>query len=215
MACPLCGTRKARRHCPALDRQICTVCCGTKRLTEIKCPAGCVYLASAREHPPAVVQRQQQRDLSILLPTLQPLTEPQTRLFFLTASVITRFQPDALQRVLDEDVAAAAAALAATFETAQRGVIYEHRADSLVAQRLAAELKSVYADFTAKGGTRFERDAAATLRAIEQGARGAGAPAASTAYVELLRRFIGDAEASARAQGEGRSETGLIVPGTA
>ncbi len=53
MTCPLCSQRKARRACPALGHQICAVCCGTKRLTQIPCPSDCVYLASAREHPPA------------------------------------------------------------------------------------------------------------------------------------------------------------------
>ena len=44
MVCPLCGERKAKRACPALNRHICAVCCGTKRLVEINCPADCVYL---------------------------------------------------------------------------------------------------------------------------------------------------------------------------
>src|SRR4029079_6022625 len=50
--CPLCGVRRARRGCPALGKQICAVCCGTKRLVEIQCPSDCAYLATAREHPP-------------------------------------------------------------------------------------------------------------------------------------------------------------------
>ncbi|MCK7478268.1 MAG: hypothetical protein M0C28_13315 [Candidatus Moduliflexus flocculans] len=38
MDCPLCRQRAARRRCPALDRDICAVCCGTKRLAEIRLP---------------------------------------------------------------------------------------------------------------------------------------------------------------------------------
>ena len=64
VVCPLCGERTARRGCPALGQQICAVCCGTKRLIEIALPGDCVYLASAREHPPAVAVRQQQRDVA-------------------------------------------------------------------------------------------------------------------------------------------------------
>src|SRR5215470_8411305 len=64
--CPLCGVRRARRGCPALDKQICAVCCGTKRLVQIHCPSDCTWLASAREHPPAVVVRRHQRDLGVL-----------------------------------------------------------------------------------------------------------------------------------------------------
>src|SRR5437867_2016399 len=77
MLCPLCGQRKARRGCPALNQTICAVCCGTKRITEIACPADCGYLASAREHPAAVVRRQHERDLMAVLPTVRDLSARQ------------------------------------------------------------------------------------------------------------------------------------------
>src|ERR1700704_4766830 len=57
VVCPLCGQRKARRGCPALDKQICAVCCGTKRLVQIECPPDCAYLAVAREHRPPAAAR--------------------------------------------------------------------------------------------------------------------------------------------------------------
>src|SRR4030095_1117241 len=142
MSCPICRTRKPRRACPALQQTICPVCCGTKRLTEIQCPDDCVYLTSAREHPAAVVKRQQEHDVAILLPTLQGLTERQHQLFFLLQSLIARHTPEGFSRLLDDDVAEAAAAVAATLETAARGVIYDHAAQSLPAQRLAAGKKS-------------------------------------------------------------------------
>jgi len=94
MACPLCHQRKARRHCPALAQTICSVCCGTKRLVEIACPADCVHLAAAREHPAAVVRRQQERDVAALMPTIRTLTERQHQLFFLFHSLIARHQPE-------------------------------------------------------------------------------------------------------------------------
>jgi hypothetical protein len=50
MLCPVCHQRKAKRACPALGKQICAVCCGTKRLTEIACPPDCGYLSTARTH---------------------------------------------------------------------------------------------------------------------------------------------------------------------
>jgi hypothetical protein len=126
MICPLCARRKARRDCPAIGQAICSVCCGTKRLVEIRCPATCGYLSAARDHPASVVRRQQERDVARLLPTLQRLTERQHQLFFLIHSVIARHSPDGFVRLIDNDVADAAGALAATLETAERGVIYEH-----------------------------------------------------------------------------------------
>src|ERR1700752_3455034 len=117
MTCPECGHRKARRACPALGKTICPVCCGTKRLTEIACPPGCVYLASAREHPAAVIKRQQERDVALLLPTIRNLTERQYELFFVFQTLIARPKPEGCARLLDEDVADAAGWVAGTRET--------------------------------------------------------------------------------------------------
>src|SRR6266487_4501371 len=141
MLCPLCRQRRARRACPALGEQICAVCCGTKRLVEIHCPSDCAYLASAREHPPAVVLRQQQRDAELLAQVILELSDRQSQLFLLIAAFLLDYQPPELQPLIDDDVAEAAAALASTFETASRGVIYEHRPASLPAERLTAALK--------------------------------------------------------------------------
>ena len=117
------------------------MCCATKRLVEIKCPSDCPYLASAREHPAAVVRRQQERDGAALLPTIRHLTERQYQLFFLFQTQVSRHKPEGFARLVDDDVAEAALACAATLETAARGVIYEHAPQSLPAQTLATELR--------------------------------------------------------------------------
>ena len=171
MSCPICRTRKPRRACPALQQTICPVCCGTKRLTEIQCPDDCVYLTSAREHPAAIVKRQQDHDVAILLPTLQGLSERQHQLFFLFQSLVARHTPEGFSRLLDDDVADAAAAVAATLETAARGVIYDHAAESRPAQRLASDMKAMLADIQKQGVKVYDREVAIVLRAIEKGAR--------------------------------------------
>src|SRR4029077_19986597 len=125
MTCPICHTRKPRRACPALHQTICPVCCGTKRLTEIQCPDDCVYLTSAREHPAAVVKRQQEHDVAILLPTIQGLTERQYQLFSLFQSLISRHTPEGFTRLLDDDVAEAAGGVGAALasEGGGRGLV--------------------------------------------------------------------------------------------
>lgn len=171
MICPVCAQRKARRTCPALGQTICTVCCGTKRLVEIACPSDCSHLHAAREHPAAVVKRRQERDVAALLPAIRDLTERQHQLFFLFHSVIARHTPEGFARLNDNDVADATAALASTFETAARGVIYEHAPDSPVARALAADLKAMLEDVRRQGAKIFDHEAAVVLRAIERGAR--------------------------------------------
>jgi hypothetical protein len=191
MICPSCGRRKGRRECPALRGSICTICCGTKRLVEIQCPDTCVHLATAREHPAAVVKKQQERDVAVLLPTISHLTERQHQLFFLIHSVIARHKPEALSRLLDEDVAQAAAAVAATLETAGRGVLYEHTPASLPAQRLAKEMTAMLAEVRAHGTKVYDGEIAIALRAIERGARdGKKQAAGDTAYISLIDRLL-------------------------
>jgi len=180
MLCPLCNQRKAKRACPALGRQICAVCCGTKRLVEINCTPDCGYLSSAKSHPPAVVQRQTEMDRAMMLPLLEGLSERQARLFLMLAAVTSRHRPETLQNLVDDDIAQAAGSLAATLETAGRGIVYEHRPTSLAASRLMTELKALVDEVVKNAGSALERDAAIALRRIEHAARMLSAHATKT-----------------------------------
>ena len=192
MACPVCNQRKGRRACPALGQTICTVCCATKRLVEINCPPDCSHLAAAREHPAAVVKRQQERDVAVLLPTIRELTERQYQLFFLFQTAIARHTPEGFARLNDDDVADAAGSLAATFETAARGVIYEHAAGSTVARRLADDVKVMLEEMRKQGAKVFDHEISVVLRAIERGARETRTQAdgATDAYLTLMGRLL-------------------------
>jgi len=192
LKCRLCGLRKARRSCPALGYQICTVCCGTKRLTEIKCPGDCPYLTSSRDHPPAATLRRQQRDAESLVGSVRDLNERQSHLFFLVASFVSGYEPGDLGSVVDSDVADACRALASTFETSSRGLIYEHRPASLPAERLAAALKAVLLEAgQQQGGSAYERDAAVVLRRMAQASeKVAGEEASPRAFLSLLGRVL-------------------------
>jgi hypothetical protein len=186
--CPICATRKAKRACPGIGRDICSVCCGTKRLVEIACPPDCPYLASARAHPAAVVQRQQDRDMRFLLPRISDLSEPQYRLFLFLQGVVLQYAREADPTPLDIDVAEATATVAATLETAGKGIIYEHQAATIPAQRLAAEIRKVVAEVAQRNGAdaaRVERDAAKSLRRIEGAARAAQAEVPDATYPDM------------------------------
>lgn len=196
--------------CPALHQTICAVCCGTKRLTEIQCPDDCVYLTSAREHPAAVVKRQQEHDVAIVLPTIQGLTERQYQLFFLFQALIAHHTPEGFARLVDDDVAEAAGSMASTLETAARGVIYEHPAQSRPAQRLAAEMKTMLAEMRQQGATVYDREAAIVLRAIERGARETRKiEPGEAAYLTLMARLLQRSRAATQPAPESPS---LIIP---
>jgi hypothetical protein len=202
MICPLCRTRKAKRTCPGVGQEICAVCCGTKRIVEIACPPTCIYLTTAQRHPAAAVKRQQEQDLAVLLTALGRLSEPQLQIFFIVHTFISRFTPEGLPLV-DADVADAAGALATSFETASRGVLYEQQSQSPAAEALRRELKVFLAKIAGESGasgSRFEREVAVVLRGIERGAKH-DAPGIGTGpvdYLTLVARILHERPPDAR-----------------
>ena len=50
IVCKICGRRRARRYCPAVHGEICTICCGTEREVSLLCPLDCEYLQEAHRH---------------------------------------------------------------------------------------------------------------------------------------------------------------------
>jgi hypothetical protein len=182
-------------------------------VTEIACPDGCPHLSAARAHPAAAVKRQREHDLDLLLPTIAHLTERQRQLFFVFHSAIARFRPTEIGRLVDGDVADAAAALAATLETSARGVIYEHVPTGRPAQDLAAGLKAVLAEIREHGATVYDHEALVVLKAIEKGARvgpATGGAPENTSYLELMARLLGQTGPGTRDPGPTASR--LIVP---
>jgi hypothetical protein len=159
--------------------------------------------------------RQQERDFGLLVPFIRDLSERQSQLFLLVIRFLLEYEPPELQRLIDDDVAGAVAALAATLETSARGVIYEHRPASLPAERLLNALKPVLAEAGGRGGSAFDRDAAVVLRRLEAAARGArsGDEANPRAFLDLVARVIRKA-ASAGGDEPAASTEGqrLIVP---
>jgi hypothetical protein len=193
MTCSLCGTRKARRSCPALGRSICPVCCGTKRLKEIACPADCVYLGNAEAHPPAVVQRQRERDLPLLVQMIEGLTAQQGEALSLLQARIRMHRTAAIPPLRDSDVADAMKALASTLETAARGILYEHQAAAVPAMRLQQDLRAVLAELAEHERERALGPAALApvLRRIETMVERSArhfTPASDTAFLDFLER---------------------------
>jgi hypothetical protein len=186
-----CGKRRAKRACPALGHEICAVCCGTKRLVEIRCPPDCGYLTSARVHPPATLQRQHESDIRFLAPLVHQLSESQHHIFVLLQVVVRKHAAMTLPSINDQDVADAAGALAATLESAGRGIIYEHRPASLPAQRVLADLERFVRELV-KEAPRAEREAAVALRALERVARSARSAleADDRAFLRLTERML-------------------------
>jgi hypothetical protein len=213
MSCPLCQKRPSKRFCPAKEKEICTVCCATKRLVEIACPEDCRYQGAAQRHPAAVVRKQIDHDLSLLMGTVGRLSEQQLQLFFLIQTLVLAYKPEGLGRITDADVALSVGALAASLETASKGVIFDEALTSIPAEGLRRALKPAIEEITKAGGARAEREVAMVLRSVERGASHAGGhiPDGQTTYLELVGRVFQDRPLQPRASAAADKQL-IILP---
>jgi hypothetical protein len=146
-----------------------------------------------------VVVRQRQRDLGLFVHVMQDFSQRQSTLFMLIWTFLVRYQPPDFLPCIDDDVAQAVEALAATFETASRGLIYEHRPASSAAARLSSELKPLLVEAGGSNpGSVFERDAAVVLRRVQEATREVAAlePGNRRAFLDLLTRVSRERDAT-------------------
>jgi hypothetical protein len=129
--------------------------------------------------------------VAVLTPALGSLSEARQQLFLFTLTLLERFRGEGLDAAADADVAAAANALGSTFETESRGVIYEHRANSVPAQRMADGMKGVFDQLGRGRPTGFAADAAAVLRQLEDRVRAVQLlhPADPRAFLDVAGRM--------------------------
>ena len=163
------------------------------------------------------MQRRQERDARFLLPIVGGLQPKQYELFFFVQQVLHGIARAGRLPIDDRTVRESAEALAKTYETASKGIIYEHQASSPPAERLSQELKPLLDDPPAAGGPRAgERDLAAVLRCVERAAAGAEAAleGGGRAYLELADRMAKPAAGTPDAgrREESGDEPRIIVP---
>lgn len=208
MSCPLCRERKGKRLCPAKGERICSVCCGSKRLVEIDCPADCAYLSGAHAGAWAGRETERARDQRRIAPYVQELSEAQLDLLLFAMLGIDRLRRER-RGLRDRLLLDALQALRKTVETRSHGILYEHAASDLRAQGLLHALRELF-----EPGEDERRRAPAdgdllpVLRALEAiGESTARDGSGDTAFLELAGRI------AAEAAHETRPKTGgLIVP---
>jgi hypothetical protein len=153
------------------------------------------------------------------------LSPGQDRLLSALVALIAGHPSDPLAPLTDADVAEATGALAATYETAGRGVIYEHPTHSAGARRLAADMKELLAEFERRGRPGLTTDAAVVLRRLEKAAREAPVKlgGGGTVFLALLARVgreipaetadLPDDTRSRVADPRAAGGSGIIIPG--
>ncbi|MBV9768891.1 MAG: hypothetical protein JOZ32_04915 [Bryobacterales bacterium] len=139
MKCPICDTRKARRYCPGVSGEICSICCGNEREVTISCPLDCPYLIEARrreklhEVDPDEVPN---RDIQV---SEEFLREHEPLLVFLGSRLLQASL--ASTGAVDFDTREALQSLIRTYRTLQSGLYYETRPTNLIAAEIHSRIQ--------------------------------------------------------------------------
>lgn len=134
MKCSICEERKARRYCPGVRSEICSLCCGNEREVSISCPFECEYLQEARLHekPPALDPKTlPNQDVRVPEEFLRDNEE----LLVLTGSAILESALSTAGAV-DSDAREALDSLIRTHKTLQSGIYYESRPENPLARAI-------------------------------------------------------------------------------
>jgi hypothetical protein len=129
--CPQCSTQKAKRECPALAQTICPVCCAELRMIELACPESCPYLKEARKSTaqrrmPKFVQYLAANDKREALEVINRFE----MILFLVERAIVEVQRYRFRDLSDEEALEGVKNALKTYETLDRGIIYEHPSES-------------------------------------------------------------------------------------
>ncbi len=130
------------------------------------------------------------RDGRVLAALLHDLSDQQAQLLWTVHRVVDAHRTVTMPPLADSDLVDAIDAVAATLETAARGIIYAHAPRSLGARSLVAELQPLVTQ--AQRDRRLERDAILVLRRIERVARAARTTLedSATAYLDFIGRSV-------------------------
>ncbi|HSU62025.1 MAG TPA: hypothetical protein VLI55_22135 [Bryobacteraceae bacterium] len=142
--CKICGKRRAKRHCPAVNGEICTICCGTEREVSLSCPLECEYLreAHSREKPAASEEQFPNRDITV---TEEFLEAHEELLLFCVYSLVQA----ALRTpgAIDTDIMAALDASIQTRRTMESGLVYETKPENSVAAAVQRGFNASLGDY--------------------------------------------------------------------
>jgi len=157
--CKLCEKRRARRHCPGVDADICPQCCGTGRENTIDCPLDCPFLREARLHErPAPLTEKDIPNFDIDLKETF-VQDHEHELMVLSLALARAMEQE---HAVDLDAREAIASLVRTYRTLQSGLIYETRPQNTYAagiqDRLVKAIEDLRETVTEEVGMQMLRD---------------------------------------------------------
>jgi hypothetical protein len=143
--CKLCGQRRAKRACPAVQGNICSICCGTEREVSLACPLECEYLREAhRREKPAPVESKDVSDRDIEVSEMFVRSHEELLLFCVYSLVQGALRTPG---AVDTDVIDALEALIKTYRTNETGLVYETRPENAIAAAIQRLFSDSLADY--------------------------------------------------------------------
>jgi len=131
LLCKICEKRRAKRYCPAVQGDICALCCGTEREVSLSCPLDCEHLQDAHHHEKALpVPEELISNKDVLVNESFLADHEELLLFSIYALVQAAMRTSG---ALDADVMVALEALIQTHRTLESGLVYETRPENNVA----------------------------------------------------------------------------------
>lgn len=145
MVCKICEIRRAKRSCPAVHGEICSLCCGREREMTLDCPLDCEYLEEARKHEHLVEVKPDEFPNQDIRVTETFLRDQEMLLVAMGRAVLMAGleTPGAV----DADIREALAAVIRTYRTLESGLYYETRPENPVAAEVSRRIQEAAAEF--------------------------------------------------------------------
>ena len=136
--CKLCEKRRAKRHCPGVQAEICAVCCGTERENTIDCPLDCEFLREARlrDRPVPIGEADvPNQDIQVS----EDFVRKQEPVVMWLGNALARVME--ARKSVDGDAREGLESLIKTYRTLESGLIYETRPSNPYAAEIQEALK--------------------------------------------------------------------------
>ena len=140
--CPICNNLKGKRSCPARQVKICTVCCANLRGKEIRCPADCPHLSDSKRYSRKRMEPIRDSEMARRGGEIAKVGEAVIQLVFELESRIrelTKSFPD----LTDPDIKEGLENLRSTYDTLDKGIIYNFSSPSPRVQALIRDLQKL------------------------------------------------------------------------
>ncbi len=145
--CKICNQRRAKRHCPGADGEICAICCAEGREITIDCPRECSHLREARAHEAKIVLTAEQvpnKDIEVS----EDFVRHQEHLVLMLGNTITRAMEKG--KAVDSDAREAIEAMIQMYRGLESGLIFEARLANPYAADIQEALKSMIEELRTK-----------------------------------------------------------------